>query len=191
MFKYLGRMMAQDDDDVQAIQEQLRKARSAWARVGQVLRSENASPFVAARFYKAIIQAIILYGSKTWVLSRTGLAQLAEFYIRTAYRMDKKYKPKRRPGNVWIYPRSEDVLKEYGMKTVEEYIDIRRQTIATYVAIHMLRSIQSSLNADGVSARGGPYHTNGGGRCPWIWTSLTFIEPDPCTARGGGSPPGG
>ncbi len=69
VFKYLGRMMAQDDDDIQAVRSQLRKARATWARVGQVLRSENVTPFVAARFYQAIVQAILLYGSETWVLT--------------------------------------------------------------------------------------------------------------------------
>ncbi len=48
--------------------------------------------------------------------------------------MAKTNKPKRGPGNVWEYPRSVDVLKECGMKTMEEYIRICRQTIATYVA---------------------------------------------------------
>jgi hypothetical protein len=37
VFKYLGRMLAQDDDDIQAVRAQLRKARAVWARVGQVL----------------------------------------------------------------------------------------------------------------------------------------------------------
>ncbi len=60
VYKYLGRMMAQDDDDLQAIRAQLWKARSTWAWVGQVLRSKNASPFVAAQFYQAFIQAILL-----------------------------------------------------------------------------------------------------------------------------------
>ncbi len=71
VFKYLGWMMAQDNDDIQAIQAQLRKARATWASVGQVLWSENAPPPIAARFYQAIVQAILLYGSKTWVISRT------------------------------------------------------------------------------------------------------------------------
>ncbi len=135
VFKYLGRMMAQDDDDIQAIRAQLRKARATWARVGQVLRSENASPPIAARFYQAIVQAILLYGSETWVISRTALARLEGFHIRAAYRMAKTNKPKRGPGNVWEYPRLVDVLKECGMKTMEEYIRICRQTIATYVTI--------------------------------------------------------
>jgi hypothetical protein len=134
VFKYLGRMIAQDDDDIQAIRAQLQKARATWARVGQVLWTENASPPIAARFYQAIVQAILLHGSETWVISRTTLARLKGFHIRAAYRMAKTNKPKLGPGNVWEYPRSVDVLKECGMKTMEEYICIRRQTIATYVA---------------------------------------------------------
>jgi hypothetical protein len=48
--------------------------------------------------------------------------------------MAKEHKPKQGPGGMWIYPQSEDVLKECGMKTMSEYILIRRQTIAAYVA---------------------------------------------------------
>ncbi len=47
-------MMAQDDNDTQAVRHQLRKARGTWARIGQVLRSKNANPRVAAKFYKAV-----------------------------------------------------------------------------------------------------------------------------------------
>ena len=134
VFKYLGRLLSQDDDDIQAIRAQMRKARATWARVGQVLRRENVSPFVAARFYQAVVQAILLYGSESWVLSKTAMARLEGFHIRCAYRMAKEHVPKRGPDRVWIYPRSEDVLKECGMKRMEEYILIRRQTVAEYVA---------------------------------------------------------
>jgi hypothetical protein len=64
VFKYLGRLLAQDDNDIQAIRAQLRKARATWAHVGQVMRSENASPRVAAKFYMAVVQAVLLYGSE-------------------------------------------------------------------------------------------------------------------------------
>jgi hypothetical protein len=70
VFKYLGRLLlAQDDNDTQVIRQQLRKARGVWARVGQVLRGENVGPQIAAKFYKAVIQAVLLYGSKTWNLT--------------------------------------------------------------------------------------------------------------------------
>ena len=55
VFKYLGCLLAQDTDDVQAIRQQLQKARSVWARDGQVLRGENTSPRMAAKFYKAAV----------------------------------------------------------------------------------------------------------------------------------------
>jgi hypothetical protein len=55
VYKYLGRMMAQDDDDAQAIHAQLRKARATWAWVGKVLRGENTSPTIATKFYLAVV----------------------------------------------------------------------------------------------------------------------------------------
>jgi hypothetical protein len=65
VFKYLGHLLAQDNNNAQAIQQQLQKARGVWARVGQVLRGENTAPRIAAKFYKAVVQAVLLYGSKT------------------------------------------------------------------------------------------------------------------------------
>jgi hypothetical protein len=49
--------------------------------------------------------------------------------------MVKMHKPRQGPRNEWIYPRLEDVLKECGMKTMVEYVQIRQQTITVYVAI--------------------------------------------------------
>ena len=45
VFKYLGCLMSQDDDDIQAICTQMQKARATWAHIGQVLWSENVLPF--------------------------------------------------------------------------------------------------------------------------------------------------
>ncbi len=130
VFKYLGRLLAQDDDDLQAIRNQTRKARGTWARVGQVLRAENVPPRIAAKFYKAVVQAVLLYGSKTWVLSTAALASLEGFHIRAAYRMVVKHKPQRGSGNSWVYLKSKDVLEECGLSTLGEYITVRRQTSA-------------------------------------------------------------
>ncbi len=44
------------------------------------------------------------------------------------------HKPKRGPGRSWIYPRSVDDLQECDLKMMEEYIGIRWQTIAVYLA---------------------------------------------------------
>ncbi len=48
VFKYLGRLLAQDDDDIQAVHAQIRKAHATWSRVGQVLQGEHTPPRVAS-----------------------------------------------------------------------------------------------------------------------------------------------
>jgi hypothetical protein len=113
---------------------QLQKARGTWARVGQVLRAENGPPRVAVKFYIAVVQAVLLYGSEPWVLSMAALMSLEGFHICAAYRMAVRHKPRRGPGNRRIYPKSTDVLEECGMSTLEEYITVHRKTITVYVA---------------------------------------------------------
>jgi hypothetical protein len=95
-----------------------------WAQVGQVLRTENITPCMVAKFYKAVVQAILIYGSKMWVLLKPTLASLEGFHIRVAYCMAKNNKPRQGPNHGWIYTRSKDVLEECGLNTVEEYISV-------------------------------------------------------------------
>ena len=79
VFKYLGRLLTQDDNDIQALRQQIRKARGIWAHVSQVLRGENATPHIAAKFYTAVVQSVLLYGSETWNLTQTVLARWKGF----------------------------------------------------------------------------------------------------------------
>jgi hypothetical protein len=118
VFKYLGHLLAQDDDDAQAIRQQLWKARGVWAQVGQVLRGENATPWVAAKFYKAVVQAILLYGSEMWNLTASALARLEGFHIRSAYKMAQEHQPRQGANHIQTYPRLADVLEECGMRTI-------------------------------------------------------------------------
>jgi hypothetical protein len=73
VFKYLGRLIAYDDADTQAMRSNLRKARGCWARVSRVLWAENATARTCGMFYKATVQAILLFGSETWSLSPTSM----------------------------------------------------------------------------------------------------------------------
>ncbi len=134
VFRYLGRLLSQDNDDVQAVRNQLCKARGTWARIGQVLCRENAPPRVSAKFYKAIVQSVLLYGSETWVVSPAVMARLKGFHIRAAYRMAKRHVPRRETNHQWVYPSLEAVLEECGMHTIQHYIGVRRERIAKYVA---------------------------------------------------------
>ncbi len=109
-----------------------------WARVGQVLCAENTTPRVTAKFYKAVVQSVLLYGSKMWNLTRAVLAQLEGFHVRAAYKMARKYKPRKGLFGKWNYPLTKNVLKECGLHLMEEYIQNCQTTIAMYVVNHPL-----------------------------------------------------
>ncbi len=72
LFRYLGQILAQDNDDVRAVKNQIKKAQGIWARVGQVLTAEITPPKVSPKFYEAVMQSVLLYGSETWNLSSRG-----------------------------------------------------------------------------------------------------------------------
>jgi hypothetical protein len=122
VFKYLGRLLAQDDDDIQAVRQQIRKAWGIWARVGQVLRGENTTPCVAAKFYgsgavcaplrEQDLERFISASPTRWL----GNTNLPKVCLGIGYT-----------------PRKKDMLEECGLHPVKDYIDTRGSTIAMYV----------------------------------------------------------
>ena len=130
--KYLGRSLAYDDNNAQEVWGNLKKARSIWARLSCMIRAENASPHACGIFYKATVQSILLFGSKTWNLSPSSLKLLEGFHIRAAWRMTGKRPVKLRDGT-WMYPNLAQVLEDAGLKTVAHYIAVWRQHIANYI----------------------------------------------------------
>ncbi len=78
-------------------------------------------PKVSAKFNKAVVQYVLLYGRETWNLLSTTLARLEGFHIRVAYPMAEKHKPKKGPHHGWVYLQSADVLQECGMNTITYY----------------------------------------------------------------------
>jgi hypothetical protein len=94
-----------------------------------VLTADNTPPEVSAKFYKVVVQSVLLYGSETWNLSTTALAWLEGFQIHAAYLMAEKHKPKKGPHHGWVYLQSSDVVQKCGMATILHYINIRRATI--------------------------------------------------------------
>jgi hypothetical protein len=133
VFKYLGRLLAFDDNDVQAVRSNLKKARGMWARISRVLRTDNISPRVSGMFYKATVQAVLLYGSETWSLTPAALKSLEGFHLRAAWRMACTYKPCREPDGSYTYPATSDVMEEIGLRSIAHYVDVRRQTIAKFI----------------------------------------------------------
>ena len=139
--------------------------------MGQVLHGENTSPRVAAKFHKAVVQAVLLYGSEKWNLTKAALARLEGFHIRAAYKMAWVHRLKKGAHGLWQYPKSADVLEECGMRSIAEYIQVHRQTIAVYVADRLI--LEASDKAIGNVDQ---CPDSGGGSSQWSWTGPTMEQ---------------
>ena len=135
VFKYLGRLLAMDDNDMQAVRHNLRKARGVWKRFSVLLRRENLPPRVCGMFYKAVVQSVLLYGSETWTLSASSMKCLEGFHYLAACRMARVNRPRRARGDgtSWTYPSKDAVFDEVGLFPIAHYIRVRRQAVAAYI----------------------------------------------------------
>jgi hypothetical protein len=123
VFKYLGRLLAYDNKNTQAMRANLRNARKSWGQISCILRAENASPKVCGVFYKATVQAVLLFESETWKLFPSSLKSLEGFHIWAAHCMAGKM-PAWNPDGMWTYPSSKDVLKAVGLRTIDHYTGV-------------------------------------------------------------------
>ena len=62
----------------------LGKARKSWGRLSRILRQEGADPKVSRKFYKAVVQVVLLLGKEVWVLTLSMERALDSFHHRAA-----------------------------------------------------------------------------------------------------------
>ena len=85
--RYLGWVLTAEYDDWIAVIGNLGKARKSWGRLSRILRQEGADPKVSGNFYKAVSQAVLLFGAETWVLTPRMERALDSFQHRVARRL--------------------------------------------------------------------------------------------------------
>ena len=109
----------------------LAKARRVWARISRILRAENASARVCGMFYKATVQSVLIFGSKTWVLLPATLQRLQGLHVKAARRMNGLL-PKLLEGS-WKLPKTKIVLAASGLHTIKNSVQVRRACIMRWV----------------------------------------------------------
>ena len=70
-FRYLGRFLTAVYNEWLAVVGNLGKSRKSWGRLSRILSREGADPKLSGNFYKAVAQAVLLFGSETWVLAQS------------------------------------------------------------------------------------------------------------------------
>ena len=91
----------------------INKARQSWGRLARVLVREGADPKVSPTFYIAVTQAVLLFGSETWVLTARMEKALDTFQSRVARKLMGR-KPRRGIDETWNYPSLAGAMKEAG-----------------------------------------------------------------------------
>lgn len=131
-FRYLGRILAENDSDSRCVDEQLKRARQRWARLARILKREGANARCMAVFYLTIVQAVLLYGADSWTLSRRDIRALESFHKR-AVRHITGCHIRRDANGVWSYPDHDALMKKCGLFPIMTYIERRRGTLRKYL----------------------------------------------------------
>ena len=136
----------------QAVRGNLKKAQRVWSQISRVLRAENASARVCGIFYKATVQAVLLFGRETWWLAPATLKRLEGFHVKAARQMTGLL-PKI-TGGTWKYPKTKTVLAAAGLHTIEYYVQVRRARILRWVEdIPILKMCWSADRRRGTTPR--------------------------------------
>jgi Reverse transcriptase (RNA-dependent DNA polymerase) len=148
-FKYLGRILSDNDDDMIAIEKQLMKAKMVWGRIGKIIKKKtNANPKIMSIFYKVIIQSVLLYGSESWVLTDRMQTRLNSFHHRCARYITGRHITMK--DNVWTYPDTKSTLELADLLTLEEYIEKRKSTIFGFAEnLQIYKNCEMSNNNKG------------------------------------------
>ena len=114
-FRYLGQTLSSTDDDWPAMERNLRRAQVKWGHLAKILEREGVDKRMSGRFYVEVVQAVLLFGSNTWVLTPWLKKFLEGFYHWVAQCM-AGMSPKRQPDRTWVYPSIGAVLVMVGLE---------------------------------------------------------------------------
>ena len=67
--KYLVQILTASDDDWPAVVKNLRKEKKKWAQLTRILGWEGSNMRVLGTYPKAVVQAVLLFGSEMWVMT--------------------------------------------------------------------------------------------------------------------------
>ena len=164
VFRYLGRLLAENDNNTECIRTQIKKARARWNAVARMLKRVGANVFIISRFYLAIVQAVLLYGADSWTVSARNMEVLERFHERVVRHITGCH-IKRGAQGVWTYPDHEALLQKCGLWPIGVYIERRRGTLRKYLEENKVELLE---DVEALSAPARDPHRVLWWRQPWI-----------------------
>ena len=68
-FKYLGLTISSSKDNWPEVEQNLWSAQGKWGRLVKLFGREGANSRMEGRLYVDLVQAVILFGLETWVMT--------------------------------------------------------------------------------------------------------------------------
>ena len=134
-FRYLGRILTDNDDDEECVTDNLRRARQKWGVIAKILKREGANPVCMSRFYLTVVQAVLLYGADTWVIGKRDMGRLRSFHRRAIRHMTGQH-IRKGGDDEWEYPDHGELMRKCKLFEMETYIERRRGTLRKYLEEH-------------------------------------------------------
>ena len=132
-FKYLGHLLTETDDDWTAVIINLQTAQNIWAQLSRILDREGEDLRTSGHLYLAVVQAIMLFGAETWVITLRIGRLLGSFHHGESRKM-AGMKIWRRMYRFCAYPQLEYAMWLVGFEDMESYISRRHNVFLRYIA---------------------------------------------------------
>ena len=117
--------MFSSDKDWPAVEQNLQRARENWGQLANILGREGADRRMSGKFYVVVVQAVLLFGSKTGVLT---------LFRHQAVRLKAGMVPKRQRDGTWVYTPIGEALEMLGLDEIRVYISRLQNTVTQYIA---------------------------------------------------------
>ena len=144
-FKYLGRILSDDDDDTRCIENNLNKAREQWNKIAKILKREGANAKCMAKFYITVVQAVLLYGADSWTISQRNENKLDSFHRQAVRYLTNTHIQKLNNGQ-WVHPTHDPLFRKCGIFPINIYIKRRRGTLHQYLEKNRAELLQKAEN---------------------------------------------
>ena len=118
-FQYLGRVISAADDDWPAVVSNLSQERVVSKSMTRILGREAAEPQVSSFFFKAFMQAVLIFVLDTWMFTPRMGSALGGFQDQVARRLTGRILW-RKPYGKRKYTSADAAREEAGFQTVEE-----------------------------------------------------------------------
>jgi len=134
-FRHLGRPILANDQDTGAIRYNLSRAQAKWQMLARILTMEGAKPKIMGRFYLAVVQSVLLYGSETWVLTKSNYEILNSFHVAVARKISRTQRRWNPETEDWdLLTPAATALERAGLHPLITYLVKRREYILPYAA---------------------------------------------------------